>query len=713
VVVAVHRPALPCLLLLVAPLGALGQTDPERPGYLPREIRDRLVPGLRVEFESPPAGLPSSPPPAQRAETRSTDVRIDRLPALFVPTDAPPTPFLPAGPFRATFSGYLRLPIRGTYEFRFAGSGTATLSFDGRDVLAAGPGDLAAAAPVAVDLLKGYNTLRLTYASPPDGDATLRLYWRSEEFPWEPLPVEDLSCDGTDALLRHGLDLRVGRKHFANHMCSRCHASAVDPHVAGFAGMPELAHDAPSLADAGRRLEPAWVAAWLRDPTAVRNNVTMPSLLHGLDDAAARTAAADLATYIGSLTTSEPPASVDANDERLEQGGFLYETRGCIACHRFNEPAAEDEFDRTSLRFVAAKFRAGALARFLVDSRAHYRWSRMPKFDFTAEEAASLEVFLRSKSTGELAALDGGDAARGKDAFAKTRCGQCHAVGPDALPKPSLAAIDTAKLNTGCLAATVAAGVPDFRTSDDDRRALADFLANESRDASLTRVVPNEFSRRTVAAVGCVACHARDESDAALPLLAVEEGDLGLLPDQVPGLTWVGEKLKPAWSRELLAGTLGYRLRDHFRARMPAFPARAEHLATGLSMEHGFDPPDDPAVTFDPDLAKIGRAVAAPQTGLSCIRCHPIADQPPTAPEQALSTNLSFTRGRMREEFYTRWMFLPQRIEYNTRMIRFAPDGRKTGLDTIYDGDARQQYEAMWHWLGELHAERVGSSGGK
>jgi hypothetical protein len=52
------------------------------------------------------------------------------------------------------------------------------------------------------------------------------------------------------------------------------------------------------------------------------------------------------------------------------------------------------------------------------------------------------------------------------------------------------------------------------------------------------------------------------------------------------------------------------------KARMPAFPARAEMLAVGLSHEHGFGVNDDPAPPRDPKLAEIGAKLIPQQGGV-------------------------------------------------------------------------------------------------
>ncbi len=116
---------------------------------------------------------------------------------------------------------------------------------------------------------------------------------------------------------------------------------------------------------------------------------------------------------------------------------------------------------------------------------------------------------------------------------------------------------------------------------------------------SLARDAAPEFAERQVKALNCVACHKRDgsddawtdlqvETDTLLEGVPLEEKDPDGLPypaAQVrPSLTWIGEKLKPEWAAAFIAGKVPYKPRPYLRARMPAFPTRAEGLAAGLAL---------------------------------------------------------------------------------------------------------------------------------
>jgi len=125
----------------------------------------------------------------------------------------------------------------------------------------------------------------------------------------------------------------------------------------------------------------------------------------------------------------------------------------------------------------------------------------------------------------------------------------------------------------------------------------------------------------------------------------------------------------------------------------------------GISAEHGFAPDEDARPKHDAELAKVGAQVAAMHTGLACHRCHAIGDKQATAPFEARSTNLSYASDRLRYGFYHRWMRDPLRIDPQTKMIKFAQDGQKTGLSDFYDGDAAKQFEAVWHYLHTLNEQ--------
>lgn len=686
------------LLVLAAMSVALVGAQEIRPGRLDSEERGALEPGLKVAFTS-------------FADAEGVaDVGDARLAALYVAEGQPPTPMLPAGRFRAVMTGYVKLRLRGEYDFSLAGRGGVKLSLNDEVVLEAAGDDLSQAKPVHVELVKGYNKLRIEYESPAAGDAVMRLYWASDEFPAEPIFPQLLTHDGRDEAWKLGQTIRDGRLLFAQSHCLKCHVAPdalKEPLAKADACMPELQATAPSLAGVGSRLSKKWMENWVVEPAKLRNRTTMPQVL-GHDGAANLVDVVEIAAYLATLKEKDvAQVAIDLPDakELVETGLALFEDRGCIACHRFTPPGDEDEYDRVSLHYVGEKFLPGALMEFLTDTHRHYAWSRMPKFDLTGEEAAAMSAYIRKQSKGALqpfTIMKLASPARGEELFNSRGCAACHSVDPKKQPPPASAKpLAQANAAAGCLDENPPRTAPHFGFDESQRSALAAFLKTDL--SSLTRDTPAEFSRRQFNLISCNACHSRDDTDAELPYALLDEGELGHSPEPVPDLTWAGEKLRPEWTAKLFAGNLIYRPRPHFKIRMPAFPQRGKLMSQGISAEHGFAPQEDARPKHDPQLAKMGEAVAAMNSGLACHRCHAIGDKQATAPFEARSTNLSFANDRLRHGFYHRWMRDPLRIDPQTKMIKFAQDGQKTGLTDFYDGDAHKQFEAVWHYLKVLN----------
>ena len=101
------------------------------------------------------------------------------------------------------------------------------------------------------------------------------------------------------------------------------------------------------------------------------------------------------------------------------------------------------------------------------------------------------------------------------------------------------------------------------------------------------------------------------------------------------------------------------------------------------------------------DLAT--REKLLPQVGgFNCIQCHAVGDKKAVAPFEAEGINLLDAAQRLRYEYFARWMLDPTRVEATTRMTKFTMDGKTTALTDVLDGDARRQFDAIWHYMQTL-----------
>ena len=659
------------------------QQDPERPGRLPREVRDRLAPGLLARF-------------AVAGADDYSDARANRLAALFVGRGQAPTPFLESGAFRVDMSGFIKVRLQGEFRFQLAGNGDLRLVINKKEV-PTGRGE-----PVPVSLHKGYNEIEVQYKSPAEGDAEVLLKWAGDDFDLEAVPPTVLFFDSDDMPLARATEQRVGRTVFSRSHCQACHSLPAGDRL-GEGAMPELAREAPSLEAAGQRLTSHWTRLWLENPAALRNHVTMPGVFGRFNDEQRKKAinnvVAFLETRVPAVTGEPLPVG------KVEQGEFLFEDLGCISCHRLTPPDKEDYFQRTSLWFAGVKYRAGAMALFLQAPRAHYRWSRMPDLRLSQEEALALAAFIRVRGQPlpEPAGEPAGDAGKGKTLVVELGCVQCHPMGKG-LEKRSPLVVSPfgGRSRQGCMAADPPSRLPLFDWSENERMALAAFLSGQGD--SLARSTSVEATWRFMKELRCHACHTRGDRFADWPEVLFEEGVAGHPPENVPLLTWTGEKLRVEWMEKLFAGELAYKPRPWLTARMPSFPTRGIVIANGLAAEHGLAREVKSGPLPEEGDLKIALKLTLKDGGLDCRQCHAMGAEVLKMENQAYGVSFGYIRHRMRYGYYQNWMLNPLRFNPATKMPRYSPDRQSTAIKHIFEGDARRQFDSLWHYLDTTRA---------
>jgi cytochrome c2 len=655
------------------------------------------------------------------------DLRVARLPALFVPTGAPPSPTLAPGPFRCRWEGFLKLELNDEITFDTAGRGLATLKINGAVVLDARDGQLTGVRSTPVPLRSGLSRFELEYQSPPDGDAEVRLAWSSKRLPPEPVPATAFVHDAADPALRKGLLAQQGRSLFADQRCANCHKpqSAWPP-----TAMPELAADGPALAGLGTRLKAPWLAQWLLDPKTIRPDALMPRLLAGPRAAAD---AADIAAYLAGLRApadgpATAPDTAAAGTNLVASGTKLFTDLGCAGCHSLPGELALTNDTRVPLNHVAAKWQPESLAAFLRAPATHFRWTRMPDFKLATNEVAALGAFVLDRARTDArwttlsdgaAGTNAGDVKHGGELVTTLGCLSCHTLDktPDQSKAPALASLGADKWTRGCLAeaAAMRGPAPDFTFDPAQREALRAF-AGADFPRTLQRDVAAEFAQRQYAALRCNACHARDtETDlltrlaaaAPKPKTADDDEETGGRSIHVgrPLLTYAGEKLYSGWMERFLDGTLPYKPRPELQGRMPAFPAYAAGLAAGLAQQHGYRAESAPPRQVDAPLAAIGQRLTLASGGFSCVSCHNIGAQKALAGKDTATVNFACVAERLRPSYYWRYVQDPVRLVPSTMMPKFIGDDGRTSITAVFEGDPQRQFTAIWNYLLSLHPD--------
>ena len=600
-----------------------------------------------------------------------TDVTTAPNVWLYVPSEQPPTPFLPGGKFTAVWTGYISADLRGDFSFEAELNGTLKLEINGETALDATGTNSTSALGKSIRLNKGTNAFVATFTSPAQGDAFVRLQWKPKDNLPYPIPMAILThlpASGEET----GKKLRLGRELFVEHRCAKCH-------LGPDSGMPELAMDAPTFEEIGARRNPEWMAQWIEDPKKLRASAHMPRIFSG---ESARENSAAIAAYLGSLKTGASSSLGKSPDpSEAESGKNLFATLHCTACHE-TPGSSEVDVAKVSLKQVSAKFASGSLVEFLKQPDLHYAWIRMPRFVLSDDQRAQLAAFLLSTSEKPAAAPAPANAetvARGQMLVQTAGCLNCHSSKLE----NQFSAAALAKLSdwkSGCLAekSVTTSKAPQFGFAAGERDALQSFAASDR--SSLSRHVPVEFAERQSRSLNCIECHGKLEG--------------------VPAFEILGGKLKPEWSARFIAGEISDKPRPWLESQMPAFGKRAQFLAEGLSMQQGFPPQTPVEKPVDPDAAEVGRKlVSVPPLGFSCVSCHSAGSVGATQVFEAPGINLDSSGERLQPSFFKRWLRNPPLIDPTSKMPVYFDEEGNSPLTDVYEGNGDKQISAVWQYL--------------
>ncbi len=594
--------------------------------------------------------------------TITDTMRTPRL-ALTSPEKTPPSVFIGGSGFEATWQGYLIIPERDDYTFSIQGSGVVSLQIDGNEVLS---GNLPAAASHAVTLNKGTHPIFCSFKSPAKGDSRLRLMWESPQFRLEPVPETSFRFI-PDNTYEEWQAIRAGRNVFAQAMCIRCH---LPDKRARKLGMPELSYTAPDLEYMTKRLSPSWLDQQVRKP-----EFQCPTVDARDQD--------DLSSFL--------LAEQDRFKQGYKQGYKQGPVRGADQGPTVDgKSLIEDLLLEPWLRpmVTAARFTRDGLQRQLLDPSDHAPDTTFPDIRMTPREAEAIsDAAIRLWGRRNKSVPANGDAERGKALYGQ-RCAMCHSTAP--LPKESgssimLTALFKADWSAKGCASTNRGKAPDLRLSSTERQQLL-ALSTADRDAglrSLGRFAHAEYGARQTKALRCTQCHS------------------GL--NKLPDISIAGAKLKTEWMASLFKGTHGKKTRPWLKSKMPAFANRADKLAMGLAAMHGVAYKSK-ELQQKKNLVPVGQVLTSP-LGYSCVLCHAVGSQPALQVFEGQGPNLQLGSKRLRYDYYQTWMHWPQRIAPATIMPRYTKDKVNAVLDAQLEGNAQNQFEAIWQWMKTLEEE--------
>ena len=640
-------------------------------------------------------------------EKDATVTRIDAKPAFYLGRSSP-HPRIPHGPFEVTWSGLISLKEPGAISFSAFVGGEVTVTVDGVVVLD-GKGLTDTARITAKAPLKresGHYEFKVTYRSLADVPARLQIWWEGDAFAREPLPAWRLfRLAGTDKVrgVAESRSAEAGRVATGQLGCARCHSSAFpavnDP------------PPGPSLADTKRRLNTTWVMNWLANPGRLNPDSHMPGLFK--DD---RAGYVERWLVAEALTGSEKRAEDASGNHRNGRIAFL--SVGCAACHFVPDIDRKEQKELGQIAFtgLADRLTAGDIVTFLGNPHSRYPDGRMPRMSVTPAEARDIAAYLLlwSKPT-ELPAAEAPKPEELQDTLKRlgTRdqaaaatlllrdkgCTACHPGLGESRPR-DIPIKNPQALFTGCVFDRTPVKFSTNRSSE-----VTFYLMH--RAAKETYSSPFAARQRRLAQAGCVKCHQRD-SDRPAPIEEIGStlggAHLQELPFlRTPRLTNTHQK----FTREYLAATVqegvsGLRW-SRFSYRMPAFGHDADVFLQAMAEGDGELPVDadkaDPVIA-DPTLGTLHGSRLVGFQGYACASCHVWNGKLLGSPDPvATGPDLTRTVGRIRREWFDRYLEAPMRFHPGTPMPGVFPHGKPAMLASILDGDSAKQKDALWAYL--------------
>jgi mono/diheme cytochrome c family protein/glucose/arabinose dehydrogenase len=609
---------------------------------------------------------------------------------------APPDRRLPPGPFQAEWSGRILVMEPGQYQFQAFAAGKLRIEIDGKQVLSGETPRAEWLTGTPADLEFGFQTIRVRFEStgaPP----RLGLFWSGPGFGREPLSGLYLFHDPPN---EPPADFDRGQKLARGLSCAGCHD------IPG-----EEPHRAAALDKAAGNFSAEWLARRLfqdpPDPSGERRMAFHTAARLGIGPEEARAIAAALVS-----TAPAPSAEAPAPGD-VAAGRSLFATVGCVACHQADGLGVPGEFDGGDLSAVATKRPAGFFARWLADPAGINADHQMPVFRLTDEERGHLSAWLatlgRDPNNHAAQAPDGAEVNLGKLLIAEHRCGACHRL-PKALdpgefaPKKPLPAHP---LSGGCLAPDALGSHPTFTLQHADLNALRSYVET---CLSVPAAAGRPDGRTLFAELGCANCHRRGTTSFARPRLAAAVEHNEELAGQVPALSppaldTVGDKLTDRALADSIRGQ-ATSLRPWLAVRMPRFRlsddevrALAEYFIATDRIPSGGE--SEPAAVAAPgpheaEMSMAGRRLVTAD-GFGCTSCHKIGRvEPAPGPLATRGSELTEPAGRLRREWFLRWVKDPARI-----VPRMEMPAIKLAVPGVLEGSVANQIEAVWSVLNE------------
>ena len=230
-----------------------------------------------------------------------------------------------------------------------------------------------------------------------------------------------IKCHDKGEELVGGEEIAKGIELFEGLGCYGCHETK------GF-GEDRNSMIGPDLTEIGSKVNPGWLLEWLRNPKHFRPSTRMPNFRLEDEDAMAIT------SYLWQNSEGfDPGGSEEFDDETIDEGAYLYESVGCLACH--SEIEEDGRIHGPNLSRIGDKANYEYLVSWLLAPKAHQPKTRMPDMKLDEEDAKYVASFLMSLKGDGYEDLsesewlhDKETAKNGEELIGRYGCFGCHKI---------------------------------------------------------------------------------------------------------------------------------------------------------------------------------------------------------------------------------------------------------------------------------------------
>ena len=415
----------------------------------------------------------------------------------------------------------------------------------------------------------------------------------------------------------------------------------------------------------------------------------MPHVLGGLSNGERNETAQSIADYLSSL--GEESFVADAIDqEAASRGKETFHQVGCVACH---DPESKQLAGSVPLQQLEQKYGVMSLAAFLENPLSVRPGGRMPDLQLDHWQAVDIAHYLlRKQDRLSAVPIEFPHAAKGKTAFEKHGCVQCH--------RPNDAKSDMAP-SLSDLQSPSCASV-SYGLSATQERQIATALEEIGKENT-----PESQIRLHMARLNCIACHKRGdfgghqmERDDFFTTSNLNLGEQARIP---PALDQPGAKLQAKALRKILVN--GASARPYMHTKMPRFGAQnVNELIDLFVATDSLEQAQWKSVT-DQRAARDAGFQLAGDKNLGCVACHTFKGKSATTLQ---ATELTTMTQRLHENWFHLYMRSPQRFHPTTIMPSFWPNNKSVRPEVL-DGDPGMQINALWQYLSRGREARTPS----